>query len=330
MEPNDKIVDADNEQVVFVADGTDVGIRLDAYLAARIEGWSRARLQRLIEEEDVLVNGRASKASHKLRLADKVEVELVPPPSASFTPENIPLEIVFEDDQLIVINKPAGLVVHPAAGVQSGTLANALAFHFQNLSTRGGAIRPGIVHRLDKDTSGLMVVAKSESAHENLADQFRAREVFKSYVALVYGVVKQQAGSVEQPIARDPRNRTRMAIVAGGRGAVSLYKVRRAYNGFTLLDVELKTGRTHQIRVHLSWMKHPVVGDEVYGGGRENSVSDVQLRAHIRKLNRQFLHAEKLGFRHPHTGEQLQFLAPLPENLTELIEKLEARTISNE
>ncbi|HAF21338.1 MAG TPA: RNA pseudouridine synthase, partial [Blastocatellia bacterium] len=180
-----------------------------------------------------------------------------------------------------------------------------------------------------KDTSGLLVAARTESAHEYLADQFRAREVFKSYVALVYGVVKEAAGRIEQPIARDPRNRTRMAIVAGGRGALSLYKVRRSYDSFTLLDVELKTGRTHQIRVHLSWLKHPVVGDELYGAGRENNVQDVQLRAQIRKLNRHFLHAEQLGFRHPRTGEPMRFTAPLPIELLSLLEQLEARQAHN-
>ena len=242
-------------------------------------------------------------------------------PSASFTPEDIPLDIVYEDDQVIVVNKPAGLVVHPAAGVYSGTLANALAFHFQQLSN-AGSIRPGIVHRLDKDTSGLLVVAKTEAGHENLADQFRAREVYKSYVALVYGVVKEESGRIEQPIARDPRNRTRMAVIAGGRGALSFFKVRRRYDSFTLVDVELKTGRTHQIRVHLSWLKHPVVADELYSGGRENNL-DVRLRALIRKLNRQFLHAEQLGFRHPETGEQMRFTAPLPADLAHLLDKLE-------
>lgn len=302
----------------------DAGARLDAYLATHIDDWSRARLQRLIDAGDVLVNGKPAKAAYKVSAGDEVEVDLTPAPASNFTPENIPLEIVFEDDDLIVINKPAGLVVHPAAGVHSGTLANALAYHFQQLSN-AGSIRPGIVHRLDKDTSGLLVAAKTESAHQNLSDQFRAREVFKSYLALVYGVVKQQSGRIEQPIARDPRNRTRMAIVPGGRGALSLYTVRRSYDSFTLLDVELKTGRTHQIRVHLSWLKHPVVGDELYDNGRDNNVQDVQLRARIRKLQRQFLHAEQLGFSHPKTGEQLRFAAPLPVELAGLLEELERR-----
>lgn len=314
----------DTTPLIFQVGDVDADTRLDAYLAAHIDGWSRARLQRLIESGDVLVNSKVTKASYKVAAKDEIEVELTSAPASNFTPENIPLEIVFEDDHLIVINKPAGLVVHPAAGIQSGTLANALAYHFQQLSN-AGSIRPGIVHRLDKDTSGLLVAAKTESAHENLSDQFRAREVFKSYIALVYGVVKQASGRIEQPIARDPRNRTRMAIVAGGRGALSLYKVRRSFDSFTLLDVELKTGRTHQIRVHLSWLKHPVVGDELYAGGRDNNVQDVKLRAQIRKLKRQFLHAEQLGFRHPQTGEQLRFVAPLPAELTALLDTLEAR-----
>ncbi len=315
---------SDNEIVSLAVKESDAGTRLDAFLADQIDGWSRARLQRLIEDEEVLVNGKPAKPSYKLRAADEIEVELTPPPAASFTPEDIPLDIVFEDDSLIVVNKPAGLVVHPAAGIHSGTLANALAYHFQKLSTRAGDIRPGIVHRLDKDTSGLMVVAKQEATHESLADQFRAREVFKSYVALVHGIVKQESGRIEQPIARDPRTRIRMAVVPAGRGALSLYRVRRRFGSFTLLDVELKTGRTHQIRVHLSWLKHPVVGDEIYGGGRDKTVRDVRLRAAIRKLQRQFLHAERLGFRHPASGESMQFVAPLPAELNNLLAELDA------
>ena len=301
----------------------DAGERLDAFLAAHIEGWSRARLHRLIENADVLVNGSVSKPSQKLRSNDTIEIELTPTLSASFAPENIPVEVVYEDDDLIVVNKPAGMVVHPAAGIASGTLANALAFHFQQLSTTSGAARPGVVHRLDKGTSGLLVVAKTESAHEHLADQFRAREVFKSYVALVHGQVEKESGEIDQPIARDPRNRTRMAVVRGGRPALSIYKVRRRFERFTLLDVELKTGRTHQIRVHLAWLKQPVVGDEVYGAGRDKTVINPVIRARIAKLGRQFLHAEQLGFRHPRRAEQLRFTAALPTELQSLLDQIE-------
>lgn len=315
----------DDDTLTIKVASADAGTRLDAYLASQIENWSRARLQRLIDSEDVVVNGKAVKSSYKVVANDEIDIEFTSSTVTNFSPENIALEIVFEDDDIVVVNKPAGLVVHPAAGTPSGTLANALAYHFETLSTHAGAIRPGIVHRLDKDTSGLLVVAKTEAGHENLADQFRAREISKNYVALVYGVVKQESGRIEQPIARDPRNRTRMAVVAGGRGALSLYRIRRSYDSFTLLDVDLKTGRTHQIRVHLSWLKHPVVGDELYSGGRENNVADVKLRARIRRLKRQFLHAEQLGFSHPRSGEKMKFNAPLPAELTELLDHLEER-----
>lgn len=316
-------ISPDNETVTLDVDANFAGTRLDSFLAEHIPEWSRARLQRLIESGDVLVNAKLAKASYKVSDGDKVEVELTPTATTDFVPENIPLDIVFEDDDLIVINKAAGLVVHPASGVTSGTLANGLAYHFQKLAN-AKSIRPGIVHRLDKDTSGLLVAAKSEASHQHLSDQFRAREVFKSYVTLAYGVVRKESGKIDQPIARDPRNRTRMAVVARGRGAVSLFKVRRSYPSFTLLDVELKTGRTHQIRVHLAWMKHPVVGDEVYAGGRENNLQDPQVRALIRKLRRQFLHAEHLSFSHPRTGQQMKFTAPLPPELEHFLQELEA------
>ena len=301
----------------------EVGLRLDTYLATQIPTWSRARLQRLIDNEDVLVNGRPAKPSYKLRDADEIEVELAESETTTFTPEDIPLNIVYEDETLVVVNKPAGMVVHPAAGTYSGTLANALAFHFQQLATNQSSIRPGIVHRLDRDTSGLLVVARTEAALEHLANQFRDRTVFKSYLALVHGHVASESGQINQPIARDPANRTRMAVVRGGRSALSLYRVRRHYQRFTLLDVEIKTGRTHQIRVHLNWLKHPVVGDETYGGGRDNTVQDPRLRARIRNLGRQFLHAEKLGFTHPTTGKPLEFTAPLPQDLADLLAALD-------
>lgn len=307
----------------FVISAEEAGARLDAYLAAHVANWSRSRIKRLIEDSDVLVQGHTAKPSYKLRAGDTVEVDLTAPPVAEFLPEDIPLEIVYEDDTLVVVNKPAGLVVHPAAGIPSGTLANALVHHFNQLSRAAGAARPGIVHRLDRDTSGLIVVAKTEEAHENLADQFRAREVFKSYTALVHGRVSAESGRIEEPIARDPRNRTRMAVVRGGRPSLSLYTVQRRYDRFTLLDVEIKTGRTHQIRVHLEWLKHPVVGDSVYSGGRDKTVPDALLRSRINALNRQFLHAAHLGFRHPRTNEAMRFTASLPQPLANLLLELE-------
>jgi 23S rRNA pseudouridine1911/1915/1917 synthase len=326
MDSVDQNVPAEAEMLSFRVDTSEENIRLDSYLASRIEGWSRARLQRLIEDEDVLVNGEPAKPSYKLRALDEIEVELVSAPLINFAPENIPLNIIHEDDDIIVVNKPPGLVVHPAAGTQSGTLANALSYHFQNLSKHGGVVRPGIVHRLDKDTSGLLVAAKTESAHMHLSDQFRSRAVSKSYVALVYGIVNPDRGRISEPIARDPRNRTRMAVIRGGRGALTLFKTRRNYDSFTLLDVDLKTGRTHQIRVHLSWLKHPIVGDQLYGGGRENNVRDPELRAQLRKLGRQFLHAEKLSFHHPRTEKVVSFEAPLPEDLNGFLQTLERKS----
>jgi 23S rRNA pseudouridine1911/1915/1917 synthase len=311
------------EALSFEVSEEEAGARLDAFLAARVEGVSRSTLKRVIDDGEALVAGRAAKPSHRLKAGERVEVELPAPPPSEVEPEDIPLDILHEDEEVVVVNKPAGLVVHPASGVPSGTLANALAFHFAQLPHGGGSLRPGIVHRLDRDTSGAIVVAKTARAHENLSDQFRARTVFKSYAALVHGATREEKGKVEEPLARDPRNRTRMAVQRGGRAALSLWRVRRRFTRFTLLDVQIKTGRTHQIRVHLAWLKHPVVGDETYGAGRDNTVAGPQLRARIRALGRQFLHAERLGFHHPATGEWLGFSAPLPPELSEFLDALE-------
>lgn len=313
----------EQEALVLRVGQADAGARLDAYLAQHISDWSRARIQRLIEDGDVLVNAKTVKSSLRLRSGDVIEVELVERSLAAFKAEPIPIEIIFEDDDLVVVNKPAGLVVHPGAGVASGTLANALAFHFEQLSGCAGTTRPGLVHRLDKDTSGLIVVAKKEDVHETLAEQFRQREVFKSYVALAHGRVGGDSGRIEEPLARDPRHRTRMAVVRGGRPALSLYRVRKRYERFTLLDMEIKSGRTHQIRVHLQWLKHPVVGDDTYGDGRDKTVQNTLVRSAIARLGRLFLHAEQLGFRHPRTGELMRFNMQMPTELTALLDILD-------
>ena len=253
-----------------------------------------------------------------------------------FEPEDIPIDIVYEDEYFAVINKAAGMVVHPGAGVKNGTLANAVAHHFnlkysdfdsentENTEAKfqSRKSRIGIVHRLDKNTSGLIVVAKNESIHEGLAEQFRNREVYKSYVALAHGRIETQIGKIEAAIGRDVRQRTRMAIVKGGRQALTLWKVRQRFDKFTLLDVEIKTGRTHQIRIHLASIKHPVVGDETYNGGRDKTVNDAAIRKAISELNRFFLHAEKLSFVHPKTKEKMNFTAPLPAELTGFLELL--------
>lgn len=309
------------EALTFEVGEAEAGARLDAFLAARLSGVSRTTVKRAVEEGDVLVSGRASKPSYKLRAGETVEAEIPPPVPPELTPEDLPLDIVHEDDEVVVVNKSPGMVVHPAAGVRSGTLANALAYRFGAASA---SLRPGIVHRLDRDTSGLLVVAKTPAAHENLSEQFRARTVYKSYTALVHGVVKEDRGRVEEPIARDPRHRTRMGVVRGGRPALTLWRARQRFRRMTLLEVEIKTGRTHQIRVHLAWLKHPVVGDETYGEGRDRNIQDPALRAGVAKLGRHFLHAARLGFHHPRTGEWVSFTSPLPAELAEFVSTLEA------
>ena len=313
---------------------TDAGKRLDAYLAERIAGWSRSRLQRLIDNSDILVNGKKAKSSYKLREGDEIDVDLTEQPTAQFEPERIPLDIVFEDEYLAVINKPAGMVVHPGSGINSGTLANALAYHFgADLSELGGVdeqskiqnlkSRIGIVHRLDKDTSGLIVVAKDEQTHDSLSEQFRDRKVFKSYVALVHGSPRENSGTIERPIARDRWHRTKMIVAANGRNALSLWKVRERFEKFTLVDVEIKTGRTHQIRVHLASINHPVVGDATYNEGRDNTIADHEIKRAVESLNRFFLHAERLAFAHPETGDRLEFAQRLPSELESLLPKLQ-------
>lgn len=303
---------------------SEAGKRIDAFLAEKIDGWSRSRLKRLIDDGDVLVNEKEVKASYNVREDDEIEVELTELPATHFEPENIPLDIVFEDEYLAVINKPAGMVVHPGAGVRKGTLANAIAHHFSNsLSAEtGGSDRLGIVHRLDKDTSGLIVVAKNEQIAEELSRQFHDREVEKSYIALVHGHIEQSNGKIDAPIARDKHNRLKMRVAQTGRNALSLWKVKQRFEKFTLLDVEIKTGRPHQIRVHLAYINHPVVGDTTYNEGRDNTVADTNLRNAIKSMGRFFLHAQRLAFTHPKTGERLEFQQVLPAQLVELLTAL--------
>jgi 23S rRNA pseudouridine1911/1915/1917 synthase len=330
------------ESIIIKVEIDNAGERLDAFLAEHIAGWSRSRLQRLIENGDVLVNEKEAKTSYKLREGDAIDIDLTEEPAARFEPENIPLDIVFEDEYLAVINKPAGMVVHPGAGVSSGTLANAIAYHFLQKPDREGGLnqdvdsyaltdvrasasephRIGIVHRLDKDTSGLIVVAKDEQTHEALAEQFRSREIFKSYVALVHGSPRENSGKIDRPIARDRWHRTKMTVAANGRHAFSLWKVRQRFEKFTLLDLEIKTGRTHQIRVHLASIDHPVVGDTVYNEGRDNTIANKEIKKAVEQLGRFFLHAERLKFIHPHTSEQMKFKQPIPSELQSFLEAL--------
>lgn len=307
----------------FTVGTENAGQRLDAYLAGVIQGWSRSRLQRQIENGDVLVNGKEAKASYKLRSGDELDIDLTEEPAARFEPDDIPLNIVFEDEYLAVINKPAGMVVHPGAGNSSGTLANAVAYHF-SLAAPDSPLAPrlGIVHRLDKDTSGLILVAKDEQTHEALADQFRDRTVEKTYVALVHGSPSENSGKIDRPIARDRWHRTKMTVAANGRHALSIWKVRKRFEKFAVLEVDIKTGRTHQIRVHLASINHPVVGDATYNEGRDNTINDVDIKNAIRILDRFFLHAEKLSFTHPKTGERISLNCELPTELAQFLKLL--------
>jgi 23S rRNA pseudouridine1911/1915/1917 synthase len=316
-------VSEETSTLIFHLSPDDAGKRLDAYLADKIDGWSRSRLQRLIENEDILVNEKPAKPSYKVHSGDEIEADLVELPVARFEPEDIPLDVVFEDEYLAVINKPAGMIVHPGAGVQSGTLANAIAYRFELESAGKSAdSRVGIVHRLDKDTSGLIVVAKNDQVHEALSDQFRERQVYKSYVALVHGSPERGSATIEAPIGRNKHNRLRMKVAAHGRSAISIWTVRKRYAKFTLLNVEIKTGRTHQIRVHMGYINHPIVGDEIYNEGRDNTIADTNVKNAINSLGRFFLHAEKLSFTHPVTGERMEFKQELPDDLIAFLELL--------
>ncbi|MEK7834424.1 MAG: RluA family pseudouridine synthase, partial [Acidobacteriota bacterium] len=283
---------------------------------------SRSQVRRSIELGKVFVNNQPiTKPAYEVSAGEEIQITLPDTAPLEAKPEAIPLNIVYEDDEIIVINKAAGMVTHPGAGVASGTLANALVYHLQQqalqLPRRGGNSRPGIVHRLDVGTSGLIVVAKTDHAHLHLAEQFQSRKVRKIYSALVYGVLKEDEGKIEAPIGRDPRHRVRMAVrpTGVGRDAVTLYRVAERLDEFTLLDVEIKTGRTHQIRVHLAHINHPIVADPTYDAGKANSIKSVRLRAAINRLDRPFLHAAHLSFTHPASGERVEFSAPLPADL---------------
>jgi 23S rRNA pseudouridine1911/1915/1917 synthase len=305
------------------------GRRLDQFLTTQLEGVSRARVQELIADDKVLVNDAPAKASLKLRGDENITVlgEAQRPPLKAVA-EEIPLDILYEDDDLAVINKPAGMMVHAGAGATDdarnrGTLVNALLHHLKSLSGVGGELRPGIVHRLDKETSGLIVVAKNDEAHRKLSTQFAAREVKKKYVALVHGWVKKDSGTIDQSISRDRIRRTRMTTrLEGGRTAVTHYKIVRRldtkFGKFTLLDIKIDTGRTHQIRVHMAAMGHPVVGDTVYGAPKQARGASAAI-----SLGRNFLHSSQLEFTHPRTAKRIALHSELPEELREFLDKIE-------
>lgn len=307
------------ETIHFTVPAEAEGTRLDTFLASQITITSRSQIRRAIELGKVSIKDQQiTKPAYEVHTGEEIQLVLPERLPLEARPEAIPLDIIHEDDEIIVVNKPAGMVTHPGAGVKSGTLANALVHHFNEqhlqLPRRGGASRPGIVHRLDVGTSGLIVVAKTDHAHLHLAAQFQSRTVRKIYSALVYGSLKEDEGRIEAAIGRDPHHRVRMAIrpEAVGRYALSFYRVAERFDDFTLLDVEIKTGRTHQIRVHLAHIKHPIVADPTYDAGRANSIKSPQLRAAINKLDRPFLHAARLSFTHPASGKGVDFSAPLP------------------
>ena len=320
-------VEAQPEMRELLAIDTDAGTRLDRFVAAHCPELSRSRVQELVDGGLILVNGQSAKSSQKLRGGELITVRAHPRPAPHAAAESIPLDVLYEDDDVIAINKSAGMTVHAGAGNITGTLVNALLGRGQALSQSGGPLRPGIVHRLDKETSGVILVAKNDAAHAKLGEAFRQRAIKKTYVALVQGILGEKSGRIELAIGRDPIHRTRMTTqrkswhgeyIANPREARTDWKALGKIDGTTLVEVQLHTGRTHQIRVHFSAVKHPVVGDTLYGAAEELRVGKVTLPA----IERNFLHAAKLGFAQPRTGAWIEVRAALPSELREYLKKL--------
>lgn len=290
-------------------------MRLDAYISSKEENMSRTNIQRLIEEGNVLVNGQKKKISYKVQMGDNIEINIPEAKETNIRAENIPLEIVYEDKDIIVVNKPKGMVVHPANGNPDGTLVNAIMnICKDSLSGIGGEIRPGIVHRLDKDTSGLLIVAKNDLAHINMSKQIKDREVKKIYIALVKGNINENEATINMPIGRSTKDRKKMAVRKDGKEAITHFKVLKRYGDYTLLKVKIDTGRTHQIRVHLAEIGHPVVGDMVYSKGKNEF-----------RVEGQMLHAQSLEFKHPITGQEMHLEADLPQYFKNVLKELDGR-----
>lgn len=299
------------EERQFTIDETSVGIRIDVFLSKELEGKSRSYIQNLIEAEKVLVNNKLKKSNYKLNEGDNIAITIPEPAPLAVKPQDISLDIIYEDSDLIVINKPRGMVVHPAAGVFEDTLVNALLSHCKDLSGINGVTRPGIVHRIDKDTSGVLVVAKNDNAHNKLAQQLKDHSMNRIYMALTEGIIKEEQGTVDKPLGRHPIERIKIAVVKDGRRAVTHYKVLERYINNTLIECKLETGRTHQIRVHMSHIGHPIVGDPVYGFKKQKF-----------KLDGQLLHARLLGFIHPVTEKYMEFTAEPPEDFKKVLQIL--------
>lgn len=292
------------------------GMRIDTYIASKLNTLSRTMIQRLIENGEILVNGKIKKISYKVQLGDILEINIPKPRETDIKAENIPLDIVYEDNDIIVVNKPKGMVVHPANGNLDGTLVNALmSICKDSLSGIGGEIRPGIVHRLDKDTSGLLIIAKNDTAHINMSNQIKNREVKKIYIALVRGIVGEDEATINMPIGRSTKDRKKMAVRRDGKEAITHFKVLKRYGKYTLLEIKIDTGRTHQIRVHLSEIGHPVIGDMVYSNGKNEFGVEGQM-----------LHAKSLNFKHPITGKEIHLEAELPNYFKDILNKLENKT----
>lgn len=293
--------------------------RLDAYIANSLENISRSMVQKLIKSGKVLVNNKEEKESYKVQNGDSIKIEIPEPEESGLKKQDIPLDIVYEDNDILVVNKPKGMVVHPGNGNPDGTLVNAIMAHCEDsLSGIGGEIRPGIVHRIDKDTSGLLVIAKNDKAHINLSEQIKNREVKKIYVALVRGVISENEATINMPIGRSTKDRKKMAVDKNGKEAVTHFKVLKRYNKYTFIQVKIDTGRTHQIRVHMSHIGYPVVGDTVYSNGKNDF-----------GIEGQMLHAKELEFRHPVTGSLMHFEAPLPEYFKKVLVELDSSEITS-
>ena len=296
----------------FAAEPEDIGTRIDVFSAENSDALSRSGFKKLIEEGNVLVNDKAVKANYKLRKNDIVTLIIPEAEPLEIIPQNIPLDILYEDDDVIVINKPQGMVVHPAPGHYTDTLVNALLYHCgDSLSGINGVMRPGIVHRIDMDTSGVIMAAKNNNAHRSLAAQLAEHSITRKYNAIVYNNIKEDEGTVDKPIARNPSDRKKMAVVPGGRRAVTHYRVLERLGKFTFIEAQLETGRTHQIRVHMTYIGHPLLGDSVYGPKKQPF-----------NLKGQVLHARVLGFIHPRTGEYMEFESELPEYFTRLLDNV--------
>lgn len=301
----------------FIVKNEEVGKRIDAYISSKDEQISRTAVQRLIEEENILVNGNKTKASYKVQKNDRIEIQEVKPKEIELKAQDIPLEVIFEDKDIIVINKPKGLVVHPAVGNPDGTLVNAImAICKESLSGIGGEIRPGIVHRLDKDTSGVLIVAKNDTAHINISEQIKNHETEKTYVALVRGIVKENEATINMPIGRSNKDRKKMAVTRDGKNAITHFKVLKRYEKYTLLEIKIETGRTHQIRVHLSHIGYPVVGDYTYSNGKNDF-----------NVEGQMLHSKKIKFKHPQTEKEMELEAKLPEYFQKILDELDSKNI---